>query len=94
MRTNSARSGDNDMFSSRFGVKQILLLLLCRLCAIAVVMLISTDADASEREFGVGFSRLSTADPMGGEMQYSLWYPTTVPNGVVIYGRPPDCKWF
>ncbi len=74
------------MLSSRFGVQQILSLLLCRLCAIAVVMLISTDADASEREFGVGFSRLSTADPMGGEMQYSLWYPTTVPNSVVRVG--------
>ena len=86
MRTNSARSGDNDMLSSRFGVQQILLLLLCRLCAIAVVMLISTDADASEREFGVGFARLSTADPMGGEMQYSLWYPTDVPNSVVRVG--------
>ncbi len=74
------------MFSSRFGVQQILLLLLCRLCAIAVIMLISTNADASEREFGVGFARLSTADPMGGEMQYSLWYPTKVPNSVVRLG--------
>ena len=49
-------------------------------------MIISTDANASEREFGVGFSRLFTADPMGGQMQYSLWYPTKVPNGVVRLG--------
>ncbi len=39
-----------------------------------------------EWEFGVGFSRLSTADPIGGQMQYSLWYPTEVPNGVVRLG--------
>ena len=41
---------------------------------------------ASEQKFGVGFSRLSTADPMGGQMQYSLWYPTKVPNSVVKLG--------
>ena len=74
------------MLSSRFSVQQILLWLLCRLCAIAMLMLISIDANASEREFGVGFSRLSTADPMGGQMQYSLWYPTKVPNSVVRLG--------
>ena len=74
------------MLSSRFSVQQILLLLLCRLCAMAMVMLISMDANASEREFGVGFSRLSTADPKGGQMRYLLWYPTTVPNGVVRLG--------
>ncbi len=34
-------------------------------------------------DFGVGYARLSTADPMGGQMQYSLWYPTKVPNSVV-----------
>jgi predicted dienelactone hydrolase len=84
--TCGARSGDDDLLNSRFSVQQIFLWLLRRLCAIAVVMLISTDADASEREFGVGFSKLSTADPMGGEMQYSLWYPTTVPNSVVRVG--------
>ena len=44
------------------------------------------DDATSEREFGVGFSRLSTADPMGGHMQYSLWYPTKVPNSVVRLG--------
>ena len=36
-----------------------------------------------KQEFGVGFSRLSTDDPMGGQLQYSLWYPTNVPNDVV-----------
>ncbi len=41
------------------------------------------DANATAREFGVGYSALSTSDPMGGQMQYSLWYPTEVPNGVV-----------
>ena len=74
------------MLSFRFSVQQILLLLLCRLYAVAMVMLISMDANASEQEFGVGFSRLSTADPMGGQMQYSLWYPTKVPNRVVRLG--------
>ena len=51
-----------------------------------VPLLIGTDAGAAQREFGVGFSRLSTADPMGGRMQVSLWYPTEVPNGVVRLG--------
>ena len=74
------------MLSSRFSVLQILLWLPCRLCAVAMVMLISINANASERKFGVGFSRLSTADPMGGQMQYSLWYPTKVPNSVVRLG--------
>ncbi len=74
------------MLSSRFGVQQILLWLLGSLCAMAMMMLITTDANASEREFGVGFSRLSAADPMGGQMQYSLWYPTKVPNSVVSVG--------
>ena len=46
-------------------------------------ILYSMIANASARVFGVGFSRLSTADPMGGQMQYSLWYPTKVPNSVV-----------
>ncbi len=81
-----ARSGDDKIFGSRFSVRQIMRRLLCRLCAIAMVMLIGMDANASEREYGVGFTRLSTADPMGGQMQYSLWYPTKVPNGVVRSG--------
>ena len=71
------------MLSFRLIVQQILL---CRLCAMAMVMLIGTDANASEREFGVGFSRLSTADPTGGQIQVSLWYPTEVSNGVVRFG--------
>ena len=74
------------MLGSRFTVRQILQLLLCSLCVMAMEMVISTDANASEREFGVGFSRLSTADPMGGQMQYSLWYPTEDPNGVIRVG--------
>ncbi len=37
-------------------------------------------------DFGVGYARLSTADPMGGQMQVSLWYPTTVPDSVVSLG--------
>ena len=51
-----------------------------------MVMLVSTDKAASQPQFGVGFSRMFTADPMGGEMRYSLWYPTTAPNGVVKLG--------
>ncbi len=37
-------------------------------------------------DFGVGYSRLSTADPMGGRMRVSLWYPTKVPDSVVRLG--------
>jgi predicted dienelactone hydrolase len=74
------------MLGSNFTVPQILQLLLCSLCVLAAVMLISTNANASEREYGMGFSRLSTADPMGGQMQYSLWYPTKAPNSVVRLG--------
>ena len=37
-------------------------------------------------DFGVGFSQLSTADPMGGQMQVSLWYPTKVADSVVRLG--------
>jgi fermentation-respiration switch protein FrsA (DUF1100 family) len=48
-----------------------------------MLMINSIDAIASQQEFGVGFARLSTADPMGGQMQFSLWYPTKVPNSVV-----------
>ncbi len=51
-----------------------------------MVMPINLDAKASEPEFGVGYSGLSIADPMGGQMQVSLWYPTEVPNSVVRLG--------
>jgi predicted dienelactone hydrolase len=37
-------------------------------------------------DFGVGYARSFTADPMGGQMQVSLWYPTKVPDGVVRLG--------
>ncbi len=74
------------MLGTNFTVSQILLSFLCSLCAIALVMTITKDANASERIFGVGYSRLSTADPMGGQMQYSLWYPTEVSDGVVRVG--------
>ena len=79
----SRLSGDDDMHSSRFCAQGILLRLLCSLSATALLVFVSMDANASEREFGVGFSRLSTADPMGGRMKYSLWYPTEAANGVV-----------
>ncbi len=52
----------------------------------AMMILISTAANASEREFNTGFSILSTADPMCGQMLYSLWYPTEVLDGVVRVG--------
>ncbi|WP_298857749.1 hypothetical protein [uncultured Sulfitobacter sp.] len=35
---------------------------------------------------GVGFARLTIADPMGGEMQVSLWYPTLERGGTVKLG--------
>ncbi|MGI9381516.1 MAG: alpha/beta hydrolase family protein, partial [Methyloligellaceae bacterium] len=60
--------------------------LLCGLCGIALTMTLTPDANASERLFGVGFSSSSTADPMGGRMRYSLWYPTEVSDGVVSVG--------
>ncbi len=50
------------------------------------MVLKSMDANTLLQKFGVGFSRLSTDDPMGGHMQYSLWYPTKVPNSVVRLG--------
>ena len=64
-------------------VLQIVKSCLCSLCVMAVIIAVTADAGASEREFGVGFSRLSTPDPMGGQMRYALWYPTNVPNGTV-----------
>lgn len=74
------------MFGSSFKASQILGLTLYSLCVMAVTMTIAADASASKREFDVGFSRLSTADPMGGQMHYALWYPTNVPNGTVKAG--------
>ncbi len=74
------------MFGSSFKAPQILELILYSLCVMAVMMTIAADASASEREYAVGYSRLSTADPMGGQMQYSLWYPTEVPEGIVRLG--------
>ena len=74
------------MLGSSFKIPQILQLLQCGLCVMAMVMTITKDANASERVFGVGYSRLSTADPIGGQMQYSLWYPTEVSDGVVRVG--------
>ena len=35
---------------------------------------------------GVGFSRIATSDPMGGEMRVSLWYPATRVSGTVRVG--------
>ncbi len=37
-------------------------------------------------EYGVGFTKLFTADPMGGQMQVLLWYPTKVPDSIVRLG--------
>lgn len=34
----------------------------------------------------VGFTRLTMADPMGGQMQVSLWYPTSAREGTVKLG--------
>lgn len=72
------------MLSSGFSVQQTLLRL--RAPLVAVAMLVGGDAGASVRDFNVGFSSLSTADPMGGQIQYALWYPTDVPNGTVKVG--------
>ncbi len=82
----SAHVGNYDMLGSNFTVSKILPSFLCSRIAVALVMTITKDANASEREFVVGFSRFSPADPMGGQMQYSLWYPTEVSDGVVRVG--------
>ena len=74
------------MLGSNFKAPQILESILYSLCVMAVMMTIAVDASASEREFDVGYSRMSTADPMGGQMLYALWYPTNVPNGTVKAG--------
>lgn len=74
------------MSGFRFKAPQILELILCGLCVMAVTMTIAADASASKRELDIGFSRLSTTDPMGGQLHYALWYPTKVPNGTVKSG--------
>lgn len=74
------------MFGSRFKAPKFLELFLYCQCVLAVMITISTGANALSREYAVGYSRLSTADPMGGQMQYSLWYPTEVPAGIVRLG--------
>ena len=74
------------MLSSRFSLQQILMWFLCRLCVVALMMLISTDAYASEQDFGVGVSRMTIADPMGGQMHVSLWYPSEAKGGVMSVG--------
>jgi predicted dienelactone hydrolase len=43
-------------------------------------------AQAAEPTFGVGFSRMMIADPMGGQMLVSLWYPSEVKDGVISLG--------
>ena len=35
---------------------------------------------------GVGFSRIQVADPMGGRMQVSIWYPAVRPSTIVRIG--------
>ncbi|MEM7224714.1 MAG: hypothetical protein AAF495_17180 [Pseudomonadota bacterium] len=65
---------------------RVLEAVLYSLCVLAVAAAIAPDASASERDYAVGFSRLSTPDPMGGQMTYALWYPTNVPNSTVKAG--------
>lgn len=76
-----------DMLGSRVSIHLVYRVLLCSLCVMLIAPLINTDANASEREFGVGFSWSSTPDPMGGQMQYALWYPTNVPNGTLKFDQ-------
>ena len=35
---------------------------------------------------GVGFTRITVPDPMGGEMQVSMWYPAEAPSGEIRLG--------
>ncbi len=37
-------------------------------------------------ESGVGFTRLATTDPMGGELRYAVWYPAAEPSKTVTLG--------
>ncbi len=41
---------------------------------------------AAAPTFGVGFSRMTIADPMGGRMLVSLLYPSEAEDGVVSLG--------
>ena len=43
-------------------------------------------AGAAARDYGVGYTRLSTTDPMGGGMSYSLWYPSAATDDTVEIG--------
>ena len=52
-----------------------------QLATLAVLLLLAGAASA-----GVGFTRLTIPDPMGGEMQVSLWYPAAAPSGEVHVG--------
>ena len=72
--------------AATYAAKDVISTSASTMCAVAMVMPINLDANASEREFGVGYSGLFTTDPMSGQMQYSLWYPTKVPNSVVRLG--------
>lgn len=36
--------------------------------------------------YGAGFTRAITSDPMGGDMQYSIWYPTHAADETVTQG--------
>ena len=51
-------------------------------CAAFILRLLMMPVSAS----GVGFSRIVTNDPMGGEMHVSLWYPATQVSGTVHVG--------
>ncbi len=46
----------------------------------------ANNMDQQIEDIGVGFAELSAVDPMGGQMQYSLWYPSKDPNGIVKTG--------
>ena len=52
------------------------------LCAAFILITSMMPVSAS----GVGFSRIVTNDPMGGEMRVSLWYPAKQVSGTVSVG--------
>lgn len=51
-------------------------------CAAFILVTLAIPVSAK----GVGFSRIVTPDPMGGEMRISLWYPATQVSGTVRIG--------
>ncbi len=71
------------MFGSHVKASRTLALVLCVMAAMTAVAL---ETSASDQAYAVGYTSMTTTDPMGGPMPYSLWYPTEVTEGIVRLG--------